>query len=48
MLDVLVSLCDKCPVAPDEQAGVTRYRLLETVRQYAWDRLRERARKPLA
>jgi predicted ATPase len=25
----------------DEQAGATRYRMLETVRQYALDRLRE-------
>jgi len=28
----------------DEQAGATRYRMLETVRQYALDRLREAAR----
>jgi predicted ATPase/DNA-binding winged helix-turn-helix (wHTH) protein len=42
VLDLLASLCDKCLVTADEQAGATRYRLLETIRQYAFERLRER------
>jgi predicted ATPase len=39
----LTSLVDKSLVVTDEQAGATRYRMLETVRQYARDRLRESA-----
>lgn len=41
VLGVLASLCDKSLVTVDEQSGVTRYRLLETIRQYASERLRE-------
>jgi non-specific serine/threonine protein kinase len=41
MLDVLATLCDKCLVTVDEHAGATRYRLLDTIRQYAAERLRE-------
>jgi non-specific serine/threonine protein kinase len=41
-LDLLTSLADKNLVVADEQDGATRYRLLETVRQYAGDQLRER------
>jgi non-specific serine/threonine protein kinase len=37
----LTSLVDKSLVVTDEQAGATRYRMLETVRQYALDRLRD-------
>jgi predicted ATPase len=37
----LTSLIDKSLVLTDELAGATRYRMLETVRQYALDRLRE-------
>ena len=37
----LTSLVDKSLVVTDEQAGATRYRMLETVRQYAQDRLRD-------
>jgi non-specific serine/threonine protein kinase len=37
----LTSLVDKSLVATDEQAGATRYRMLETVRQYALERLRD-------
>jgi len=37
----LTSLVDKSLFVTDEQAGATRYRMLETVRQYALDRLRE-------
>ena len=37
----LTSLVDKSLVLPEEHAGATRYRMLETVRQYALDRLRE-------
>ena len=37
----LTSLVDKSLIATDEHAGATRYRMLETVRQYALDRLRD-------
>jgi class 3 adenylate cyclase len=39
ILDVLTSLVDKSLVLADMQRGAARYRLLETVRQYARDRL---------
>src|SRR6185295_3532888 len=38
-IEQITSLVDKSLVATDEQAGATRYRMLETVRQYALDRL---------
>ena len=41
VLDVLTSLVDKSLVVADEQGTGVRYRLLETVRQYALDRLVE-------
>ena len=41
MLDLLMSLGDKSLVVYEEAAGVSRYRLLETVRQYSADRLQE-------
>jgi predicted ATPase/class 3 adenylate cyclase len=41
VLDVLTSLVDKSLVVYEEQAGEARYRLLETVRQYAQDQLAE-------
>src|ERR1700688_3111511 len=41
VIEQLTSLVDKNLVVTDEQAGATRYRMLETVRQYAQDRLRE-------
>ncbi len=41
VLDLLTSLADKSLVVTEEQDGHTRYRLLETIRQYAVDRLRE-------
>jgi len=40
-LDVLTSLIDKSLVLAEERNGATRCRLLETVRQYARDRLLE-------
>ena len=40
VIEHLASLVDKSLVVTDEQAGATRYRMLETVRQYALDRLR--------
>jgi non-specific serine/threonine protein kinase len=40
-LDLLTSLADKSLVVAEERDGATRYRLLETVRQYARDRLLE-------
>ena len=41
MLDLHASLSDKSLVMAEERDGATRYRLLETVRQYARDRLLE-------
>jgi predicted ATPase/class 3 adenylate cyclase len=41
ILDVLTSLVDRSMVAVDERKAAMRYRLLETVRQYARDRLIE-------
>ena len=41
MLDLLTSLADKSLVVAEQEAGQTRYRLLETVRQYGRDRLEE-------
>ncbi len=46
VLDCLTSLVDKSLVAAEERDGATRYRLLETVRQYARDRLLERGDGP--
>lgn len=41
VLNLLTSLSDKSLVLAEPRNGVTRYRLLETVRQYAHDRLVE-------
>jgi predicted ATPase/class 3 adenylate cyclase len=41
VLDLLCQLVDKSLVLAEEQGGEARYRLLETVRQYAQDRLLE-------
>lgn len=41
VLDLLMSLVDKSLVVAEQEQGHTRYRLLETVRQYAGDRLNE-------
>jgi non-specific serine/threonine protein kinase len=41
VLDLLTSLVDKSLAVYDERHGTARYRLLETVRQYARDRLVE-------
>ncbi len=41
VLDLLAQLVNKSLVIADEQGGQVRYRLLETVRQYARDRLFE-------
>ena len=41
MLDQLTLLVDKSLVVADDSAGRTRYRLLETVRQYAQEKLGE-------
>jgi non-specific serine/threonine protein kinase len=41
VIELLTSLVDKSLVWADERDGATRYRMLETVRQYALDRLRE-------
>ena len=40
-LDLLTSLVDKSLVLVEEQDHETRYRLLETVRQYGWEKLGE-------
>jgi predicted ATPase/DNA-binding CsgD family transcriptional regulator len=41
VLDLLPQLVDKSLVIAEEHRGAARYRLLETIRQYARDRLRE-------
>lgn len=41
ILDLLTSLSDKSLVVAEQRQGHTRYRLLETIRQYARDRLLE-------
>jgi predicted ATPase len=41
ILDLLTSLVDKSLVLAETQPGEARYRLLETVRQYGWERLNE-------
>src|SRR5208282_3179128 len=41
VLDLLTSLVDKSLVVAEERKRATRYRLLETMRAYARDRLRE-------
>jgi predicted ATPase/DNA-binding CsgD family transcriptional regulator len=40
MLDLLARLVDRSLVHADVQGKAARYRLLETVRQYAWEKLR--------
>src|SRR4029077_14476133 len=40
IVERLTSLVDKSLVLTEERAGLTRYRMLETVRQYAAERLR--------
>jgi non-specific serine/threonine protein kinase len=39
VLGLLLGLVDQSLVVAEEQDGTERYRLLETVRQYAWERL---------
>jgi non-specific serine/threonine protein kinase len=46
VLDALTSLTDKSLLQAEEHAGRTRYRQLETVRQYGRDRLRESGDEP--
>jgi predicted ATPase/class 3 adenylate cyclase/DNA-binding CsgD family transcriptional regulator len=46
ILDLLTSLVDKSLVVVDEKQTGLRYRLLETVRHYAFDRLSEAAELP--
>ncbi|HEV8464295.1 MAG TPA: winged helix-turn-helix domain-containing protein [Pseudolabrys sp.] len=41
VLDLLTSLTDKSLIQAEYRAGITRFRQLETVRQYSRDRLRE-------
>ena len=41
VLELLTSLADKNLVVAEERNGATRYRLLETLREYGHDRLRE-------
>lgn len=42
MLDLLTSLVDKSLVLAEQKHGHTRYRMLETIRQYSRDRLLDR------
>src|SRR6201988_2015274 len=41
VLDLLTSLADKSLVVPEQHNAQSRYRLLETVRQYLRDRLED-------
>jgi predicted ATPase/DNA-binding SARP family transcriptional activator len=41
VLDLLSHLVDKSLVVVQERGGEARYRLLETVRQYGWEKLKE-------
>ena len=41
VLDLLTELADKSLVVPDEVDGEARYRLLESLRAYGWERLQE-------
>ncbi|HTI46643.1 MAG TPA: tetratricopeptide repeat protein [Casimicrobiaceae bacterium] len=43
VVDLLGALVDKSLVVPEERMGATRYRKLETVREYVRDRLLERS-----
>jgi predicted ATPase len=43
--DILFRLVDKSLVVADSPSGNTRYRLLETIRDYAWERLAENGEK---
>jgi predicted ATPase/class 3 adenylate cyclase len=43
VLDVVLGLVRRSLVVADERDGATRYRLLETIRQYAEERLEERS-----
>ncbi len=46
VLHLLTALVDKSLVVPQPRGGVARYRLLQTVRSYAWERLLVRSEKP--
>ena len=46
VLALLTSLADKSLIIVDEHDGATRHRMLETVREYALDRLRESGDEP--
>lgn len=48
VLDLLASLVDKNLIWADERDGLTRYGLLETVRHYARDQLRDRGEEAQA
>ncbi|MBI5302769.1 MAG: tetratricopeptide repeat protein [Chloroflexi bacterium] len=41
VLDLLSRLVDKSLVIAETRDGATRYRMLETIRQYAWEKLNE-------
>ena len=47
VLDLLTSLVDKSLVVPEQEDEHTRYRLLETVRQYAQEKLTQEERETL-
>lgn len=47
ILDLLMHLVDKSLVLADEQRGIARYRMLETIRQYAAEKLFESGEKAL-
>jgi non-specific serine/threonine protein kinase len=46
VLDLLGGLVHKSLVQREERPGLSRYRLLETIRQYAWEQLAESGEEP--
>ncbi|HZT42719.1 MAG TPA: tetratricopeptide repeat protein [Chthonomonadaceae bacterium] len=47
MMDILASLVEKSLVIVEEREGKSRYRMLETIREYASERLREKREEKL-
>ena len=47
VLDIVTRLVDRSLVQVGEEASAARYRLLETIRQYAWERLAESGERDL-
>jgi non-specific serine/threonine protein kinase len=47
VLDLLAQLVEKSLIMADRRGGEVRYRMLETIRQYAWEKLVEAGEEPL-